>query len=160
MSGEHPLRVVLEQQGPYAFRIDFEGAAVASLISDEPPPLGAGEGPNPSELLLAGIANCLSASLLFALRKYKNTPGPIRAEISASTERNAQGRLRIPRAKVTIHLAEPAASLERFDRVLAQFEQFCTVTQSVRDGIEVEVDVIDGAGVVHATGASSQAAAG
>lgn len=152
MSGEHPMRVVLEQQGPYSFRIDFEGAAFASLRSDEPPPLGAGEGPNPSELLLAGIANCLSASLLFALRKYKNAPGPIRAEISASTERNAQGRLRIPRAKVVIHLAEPAASLERFDRVLAQFEQFCTVTQSVRDGIEVEVEVIDGDGVAHRTG--------
>ena len=153
MSGEHPLRVVLEQQGPYAFRIDFEGAAFASLISDEPPPLGAGEGPNPSELLLAGIANCLSASLLFALRKYKNAPGPIRAEISASTERNAQGRLRISRAKVTIRLAEPAASLERFDRALAQFEQFCTVTQSVRDGIAVDVEIVDGDGVSHVPGA-------
>ena len=153
MSGEHPLRVVLEQQGPYAFRIDFEGAAFASLISDEPPPLGAGEGPNPSELLLAGIANCLSASLLFALRKYKNAPGPIRAEISASTERNAQGRLRISRAKVTIRLAEPAARLERFDRVLAQFEQFCTVTQSVRDGIAVDVEIVDGDGVSHVPGA-------
>lgn len=155
MSGEHPLRVVLEQQGPYAFRIDFEGAAFASLISDEPPPLGAGEGPNPSELLLAGIANCLSASLLFALRKYKNAPGPIRAEISASTERNAQGRLRIPRAKVVIRLAEPATALDRFDRVLAQFEQFCTVTQSVRDGIAVDVEVIDGDGVAHVPGASA-----
>ena len=152
MSDAHPMRVILEQQGPYSFRIDFEGAAFASLRSDEPAPLGAGEGPNPSELLLASIANCLSASLLFALRKFKNAPGPIRAEISAATERNAQGRLRIPRAKVVIHLAEPAASLERFDRVLVQFEQFCTVTQSVRDGIEVEVEVIDGDGVAHRTG--------
>ena len=155
MSGEHPLRVTLEQQGPYAFRIDFEGAAFASLRSDEPAPLGSGEGPNPSELLLASIANCLSASLLFALRKFKNAPGPIHAEISASTERNAQGRLRIPRAKVTIRLSEPAARLERFDRVLAQFEQFCTVTQSVRDGIAVDVEVIDGDGVSHVPGATA-----
>lgn len=155
MSGEHPLHVVLEQQGPYAFRIDFEGAAFASLRSDEAPPLGAGEGPNPSELLLASIANCLSASLLFALRKFKNAPEPIRAEISAATERNAEGRLRIPRARVSIRLAEPAAGIERFDRVLAQFEQFCTVTQSVREGIDVDVEVIDGDGVAHRTGASA-----
>ncbi len=154
MSEPHPLSVTLEQQGPYAFRIDFGGAAFASLISDEPPPLGAGEGPNPSELLLASVANCLSASLLFALRKFKNAPGAIRAEISAAPERSAQGRLRIPRAKVTIHLAEPAASLEHFDRALAQFEQFCTVTQSVREGIAVEVEVIDGDGVAHKTPAS------
>ena len=155
MSDAHPMRVILEQQGPYSFRIDFEGAAFASLRSDEPVPLGAGEGPNPSELLLASIANCLSASLLFALRKFKNAPGPIHAEISASTERNAQGRLRIPRAKVTIRLSEPAARLERFDRVLAQFEQFCTVTQSVRDGIAVDVEVIDGDGVSHVPGATA-----
>ena len=154
MSEPHPLSVTLEQQGPYAFRIDFGGAAFASLISDEPAPLGEGSGPNPSELLLASIANCLSASLLFALRKYKNAPGPIRAEISASTERNAQGRLRIPRAKVQIHLAESAASLDRFDRALAQFEQFCTVTQSVREGIVVDVEVIDGDGVAHRTAES------
>ena len=155
MSDAHPMRVILEQQGPYSFRIDFEGAAFASLRSDEPVPLGAGEGPNPSELLLASIANCLSASLLFALRKFKNAPGPIHAEISASTERNAQGRQRIPRAKVPIRLSEPAARLERFDRVLAQFEQFCTVTQSVRDGIAVDVEVIDGDGVSHVPGATA-----
>ena len=110
-------------------------------------------------ILNVSVSGVEGESLLFALRKFKNAPGSIRAEISASTERNAQGRLRIPRAKVTIHLAEPAASLERFDRALAQFEQFCTVTQSVRDGIAVDVDVVDGAGVVHATGASAQVAA-
>ncbi len=153
MSDERPLRVVLEQQGPYAFKISFDEASFAPIHSDEPAPLGEGSGPNPSELLLASIANCLSASLLFALRKFKNTPAPIRAEISASAERNGQGRLRIARAKVTIRLAEPAAGIERFDRVLAQFEQFCTVTQSVREGIHVDVEVVDSDGVAHRTGA-------
>jgi len=67
MSGEHPMRVVLEQQGPYAFCIDFEGAAFASLISDEPAPLGAGEGSNPGELLGArqtGLAGFRIAGLM------------------------------------------------------------------------------------------------
>ena len=32
---------------------------------------------------------------------------------------------------------------ERLDRVLEQFEQFCTVTQSVRQGIDVQVTVKD-----------------
>jgi hypothetical protein len=39
-----------------------------------------------------------------------------------------------------------AASLEQVDRVLAQFEEFCTVTQSVRQGIPVTVEVFDGEG--------------
>ena len=144
MSAEK-VTVRLAQQRDSQFEARF-GEAVPRLIGDEPPPLGQGAGPSPIELLASSVGNCLSSSLLFALRKFKNAPGPIRAEISASTERNAQGRLRIPRAKVTIHLAEPAASLERFDRALAQFEQFCTVTQSVAAGIPVTVEVFDSAG--------------
>lgn len=148
MSETDPVRVLLEQQGPYAFKVSFEGTATESLLTDEPPPLGAGAGPNPSALLLASIANCLSASLVFALRKFKNQPGPLRAEISATPERNSDGRLRIPRAKVTLHLAEGQESYQRLDRILAQFENFCVVTQSVRDGIDVEVTVLDVAGRV------------
>ena len=36
-----------------------------------PPPLGQGSGPSPMQLLAASVGNCLSASLLFALRKFK-----------------------------------------------------------------------------------------
>lgn len=149
MSENDGIRIVLEQEGPYAFKVSFEGTALEALHTDEPEPLGAGGGPNPSALLLAGIANCLGASLLFSLRKFKNAPGPIRAEITAKKGRNAEGRWRIPHADVAIHLSDKAADLEHFDRVLAQFEQFCIVTQSVRDGVSVDVRVIDADGAVH-----------
>ena len=148
MSDSPDIRIVLEQEGPYAFKVNFEGTDLEALHTDEPAPLGAGAGPNPSALLLAGVANCLSASLLFALRKFKNDPGPIRAEIVARRERNAEGRWRIPRAEVTIRLSDKAVDLEHFDRVLAQFEQFCIVTQSVRDGVEVAVRIVDADGIV------------
>jgi hypothetical protein len=36
--------------------------------------------------------------------------------------------------------------MERLDRVLQQFEQFCTVGESVRQGIPVTVSVYDGNG--------------
>ncbi|MFN3310177.1 MAG: OsmC family protein [Thermomonas sp.] len=146
MSEEAGVHLVLEQEGPYAFRIRFEGTDLDALHTDEPPPLGGGAGPNPSQLLLAGVANCLSASLLFALRKFKNAPGPIRTEIVAHKARNAAGRWRIPRAEVTIRLADQAAKLEHFERVLAQFEEFCIVTQSVREGMQVDVKVVDADG--------------
>ena len=154
MSENDSIRLVLEQEGPYAFRIEFDGTSLEALHTDEPAPLGAGAGPNPSALLLAGVANCLAASLVFALRKFKNTPGPIRAEITANKERNAEGRWRIPRAQVVITLADKAASLEHFERVLEQFEQFCIVTQSVRDGIEVDVAIVDADGARFVPGAA------
>ena len=148
MTDSPDIRVLLEQEGPYAFKVNFEGAGLAALHTDEPAPLGEGAGPNPSAILLTSIANCLGASLLFAMRKFKNAPGPIRAEIVARRERNAEGRWRIPRAEVTIHLSDKAADLEHFDRVLAQFEQFCIVTQSVREGVDVAVRIVDADGVV------------
>lgn len=146
------IRLVLEQEGPYAFRVTFEGEGLEDLHTDEPAPLGGGNGPSPSGLLLAGVANCLGASLVFALRKFKNTPGPIRAEVTARKERNAEGRWRIPRAEVRILLQDKAADLEHFERVLQQFEQFCIVTQSVREGMAVDVRVIDADGVSHVPG--------
>ena len=155
MSEQDTIRLHLEQDTAYGFRIRFDDAAIPELLSDEPPPLGEGRGPNPSALLLAGVANCLGASLLFALRKFKNAPGPIRAEITGRKQRNAEGRWRIPRAEVTITLSDKAADLGNFERVMAQFEEFCIVTQSVREGIAVDVTVIDADGMAFVPGTPS-----
>ena len=160
MSDNDGIRLVLEQEGPYAFKVNFEGSGLEALHTDEPAPLGEGSGPGPSMLLLAAVANCLSASLVFALRKFKNTPGPIRAEITARKQRNAEGRWRIPRAEVVITLADKAANLGNFERVMAQFEEFCIVTQSVREGIAVDVTVIDADGAVFVPGSSSKGETG
>jgi uncharacterized OsmC-like protein len=76
MSDTHQFSFTVEQQEDYAFLIRFD-QDIPPLLADEPPPLGQGAGPNPSRLLAASVANCLSASLLFALRKFKNDPGPV-----------------------------------------------------------------------------------
>jgi uncharacterized OsmC-like protein len=146
MSDEQEIRLTLRQETDYAFRIEFDGTGLDALRTDEPEPLGSDSGPNPSRLLLASVANCLCASLLFALRKYKNSPGPISAVIKAKQERNAEGRLRIPRAKVELRLAEAASEYQHLERILEQFEEFCVVTQSVRDGMQVDVQVMDSGG--------------
>lgn len=147
MSAPEALRLTLEQQQDYQFSIRFDGAGLESLMTDEPPPLGEGRGPNPSQLLLASIANCLSASLLFAMRKFRNEPARLRATVTAVRERNDAGRWRIPRAEVTIHLSEAADHYRNLDRILAQFEEFCIVTQSVREGIEVTTRIEDANGL-------------
>lgn len=148
MSENDEIRITLEQQEDFAFLVRFDGENLPDLHTDEPPPLGAGAGPNPSRLLLAAIANCLAASLLFALRKFKNQSGRLRATARTSLARGADGRWRIPRAWVELHLPEGGESYQSLDRILDQFENFCVVTQSVRQGVEVEVVVRDGHGRV------------
>lgn len=147
MSDSPQFSFTLEQQEDFAFLIRFDND-LPPLLADESAPLGKGAGPNPERLLAAGVANCLSASLLFALRKFKNLPGPITTTVSARNERNAQGRLRVAGIGVDIRIGSPAQELAHLDRVLAQFEDFCVVTQSVRAGIPVEVTVRDSAGAV------------
>lgn len=156
MSDALEFSLTLTQEHDYAFRIAFDDTAIPSLLTDEPPPIGGDAGPNPSRLLVAAVANCLGASLLFALRKYKNTPMAIRVHAKARMARNEQGRLRVGHVAVTIDLPDAAADYHQFERLLAQFENFCVVTESVRHGVPVDVTVRDAAGVVvHEGGAAS-----
>lgn len=148
MSEPAEIRIDIRQESDFAFRIEFLDTALAPLHSDEPAPLGKDSGPNPSRLLLAAVGNCLAASLLFALRKFHHDGIGIRALVRASLQRNDAGRWRLPRAQVELQLDAPAAGVASLDRILAQFEEFCVVTQSVRQGIEVEVSVRDGDGVL------------
>ncbi|WP_290903269.1 OsmC family protein [Aquabacterium sp.] len=139
------VTVQLRQQQDYQFRIAFGGDA-PDVLGDEPAPLGQGQGPSPVQLLAAAVGNCLSDSLLFALRKFKQAPEPIACEVHAEVGRNAEGRVRVLGMQAVLTLGVPAASLEHLDRVLASFEGYCTVTQSVRQGIPVQVTVRDADG--------------
>jgi organic hydroperoxide reductase OsmC/OhrA len=139
------ISVTIRQQSDYQFLVDF-APGIAALQVDEPAPLGKGEGPSPNHLLAAAVGNCLSASLLFALRKYKQEPGGITTTATCTIDRNEKGRLRIQAIDVRIRLGRAAAELAHLDRALAQFEEFCTVTQSVRSGIVVRIHIEDAGG--------------
>lgn len=146
MSENMGFTLQLEQIEDYAFNVKFDWPDVPELVLDEPEPLGRATGPNAARLIAAGVANCLSASLLFCMRKFKQTPGRLRAEVSGELERNERGRMRIKRFDVTVRLHDPAATIAHFDRCLGQFEDFCVVTESVRRGIPVGVRVVDADG--------------
>lgn len=135
----------LRQVQDYQFDVEF-GAAVPVLRADEPPPLGQGSGPSPVQMLAAAVGNCLSASLLFALRKYKQDPGSIACDVRAEVGRNAENRLRVLQMQAALTISVPGDTLQHLERVLGSFEAFCTVTQSVREGIPVAVSVFDSRG--------------
>ncbi|MGL4434295.1 MAG: OsmC family protein [Giesbergeria sp.] len=142
---ESNVRITLRQQQDYRFQVDF-GESIAPLQADEPAPLGTGQGPSPVQLLAAAVGNCLSDSLLFALRKFKQAPEPLHCTVDAEVGRNEQKRLRVLKMTAALHLGVPASSLEHLNRVLDQFEAYCTVTQSVGQGIPIELQVFDSTG--------------
>jgi organic hydroperoxide reductase OsmC/OhrA len=137
----------LEQEEGFDFRVKFDWPDNADLLLDEPEPLGKRHGPNAARLVAAAVGNCLSASLVFCLRsKFKENPGPLRASVTGQLARNERGRIRIGGLRVRIELAEDASTLQHLDRCMAQFEDFCVVTESIRHGIPVDVEVVDAAG--------------
>ncbi len=141
----HAITVSLKQEKDFRFAIEF-GEGIPVLHGDETPPLGGGTGPNPAQLLAAAVGNCMSDSLLFAIRKFKQNPEPIRSTVTATIDRNADKRLRVLNIAVKLTLGVAGSSLDHLDRALEQFEEFCTVGQSVRQGIPTTVEVYDSEG--------------
>lgn len=138
-------RIRIKQIEGYRFVVDF-GALHPGLLVDEAEPIGEGAGPFPEQILIAGVTNCLCASLMFASCKFGQDVQGIEAEASCRVERNAEGRLRIAGIDVAISLGATTEAVPRIDKVLAQFERFCTVSESVKAGIPVTVAVLDGNG--------------
>jgi len=138
--------VTLSHQSDFRFEVDFGLAGVPRLSTDAMPPLGRGSGPDSEMLLMAAVGNCLSASLAFSLRKFKNDDVPIRTTVDTTLARDERGRLRVQSMAVDIRLGVPANTLRFADRAIGQYEEFCTVTQSVRVAIPVTVRVFDSTG--------------
>lgn len=137
-AGEFKLRI--EQVDGYDFRVSFDKESYPELRMDEPPPLGRDSAPNPARILAAAIGDCLSASLVFCLKRRGVALSGLRSEVHVQLVRNERKRLRI--GKVDVHL-HPGSSVPQdvLDACLETFEDFCVVTQSVREGLEVCVHV-------------------
>jgi len=134
--------ITLEQVRDFAFTVTFDKESMKPLRMDEPAPLGTGSGPSGSRVLAGAVGHCLSSSLLFCLSKSRIPMKHVSAKVHATLARNEADRWRVQSMRVDLK-AEPQneQDRERMNRCLEIFEDFCLVTQSVRKGIDVQVDV-------------------
>lgn len=136
---EFELSLTLEEG--YRFTVEFDQEGVPPLLLDEPPPLGEGTGPNAARILAAAVGNCLSASLLFCMRKVRIQSKKITTTVHGTLVRNAEGRFRIGEIRVLIEPSLTAEERDRISRCMDVFEDYCIVTESVRQGVDVLVEV-------------------
>jgi uncharacterized OsmC-like protein len=142
MSSEEDCHVTIRYSGGYQFVGEFTDAeGLPPIVFDEPAPLGEGSGPNAAAVLGAAVGNCLSASLVFCLRKSRLEVEDLTAHVTAHVARNEQGRFRITGIDVQLMPQLRQSDPGRFDRCEQLFEDFCVVTESVRRGIPVNVTV-------------------
>ena len=126
----------------YKFRVEFDVDGIPDLIVDELKPIGRGSGPNPTRLLSVAVGNCLSSSLLYCLNKARVRVKNLETTVKTNVGRNEEGRLRVNNLDVQIHLKVEDEDKARVPRCLEIFENYCTVTPSVRKGIEVNVNYV------------------
>jgi len=136
-----PIQIDLEFIEGYQFKARFGIPGMPDLILDEMEPLGRGKGPNPARLLTASAAGCLAASLLFCLYKARAEVKGMKVHVESALARNEKGRLRVGEMRVKISPEMDAPSKEKLERCKELFEDFCIVTQSIRQGIPVRVEV-------------------
>jgi organic hydroperoxide reductase OsmC/OhrA len=138
---EKPFTLALTLRDGYAFSVDFEQEGIPPLLLDESPPLGVGRGPDAARLLAAAIGNCLGASLLYCLRKARVEVREMHTTVEGTLVRNERGRVRIGAIRVKLAPDVAPEQRDRVSRCLGLFEDFCIVTESVRQGVRVDVEV-------------------
>jgi uncharacterized OsmC-like protein len=143
MSNQHAYHSKVRLARDYEFVAEFPDVPTtpAPLVFDEPAPLGSDRGPNAASVLGAAIGDCLAASLAFCLHKSRVNMDHLEADVVTHVGRNEDGKLRILGIDVELKPEVDAVDEGRLQRCEKLFEDFCIVTQSVRQGIPVNVTV-------------------
>lgn len=129
--------VVISREEGYRFRISFSSDKIEDIRMDEPEPLGTGNFPNAGKLLAAAVGNCLCASLTFCLEKSRLDCSNIYAEVTTHAERNENDKIRI--TSIDVHIFHGVDDCPKLHHCLDVFEDYCTVSRSVAEGIKVSV---------------------
>lgn len=130
----------LTHEGGYKFSVTFDELP-GTFHADEEEPVGKGWGPSPAMMISSAVGHCLSSSLLFCLEKSKVPVKDVATDVETSIKRNERGRWRVGDIKVNLHVTINDSDKEKLERCKGIFEDFCIVTESVRQGIKIDVNV-------------------
>lgn len=131
----------LKRVSGHKFEVEFDDPRYAKLIVDEPEPLGTGEGPNPVRLLSAAVGECISSSLVWCLDRARIGIRGLETTIRTDLVKEERGYWRIRGIRAEVLLRVEEGDMGRIPRCLELFEEYCTVTQGLRLGTPVEIDV-------------------
>ena len=141
---ERRFAVTLKHQGRYQFESQAHEDGVlhgSPYRSDEPDPIGDAAAPATPALLASALGHCLSASLLEALRGTDVKLVDLETEAVAVVAPGASGLPRIHHLDITIRPHLASADVAGMQRCEDDFQNHCTVTCSVRQGVQVNVAV-------------------
>ncbi len=106
-------------------------------------------GPDAARLLGMALLGCLSASFIFCLKKRNLTPDDLEARAEISFKTIEKGYTRIKQVNIILKpKSDDAATMKRINQCIREmkngkmlFEENCIITASVREGIDVNVEM-------------------
>ena len=99
-------------------------------------------GPDAARLLGMALLGCLSASFILCLQKRNLELDDLRAEAEIIIAKNEKKLLRVKEINVDlIPESKDPSVLKRIEQCKKFFEQYCTITESVRAGIDVNLNI-------------------
>jgi uncharacterized OsmC-like protein len=132
------LRLTLEEG--YRMSVDF-GDDLPGMHIDEAAPLGGDAGPNPARVLGSAVGGCLGASLLYCMRRAHIDVTGMGIDVTGRVICNDRGRWRVQSIRVRLQPEMPDEQRGRLARCISVFEDYCIVSESVRRGIPIEIEV-------------------
>jgi organic hydroperoxide reductase OsmC/OhrA len=106
-------------------------------------------GPDATQLLAMAVLGCLNASFIFCLNKRNLTIDDLEAQAEVSFKKNESGYIRVKKIDIKIRpKSNDLDTLKRIQQCIKKvksgnmfFEESCIITSSVREGINVNVDI-------------------
>lgn len=138
---EKTLTTKLQRIDGYKFTVKSDIDYIPDFLVDETKPDGEGSGPNPPRLLATAVGHCISSSLIYCLKKARIPIKNLETTVKTNLFQNKTGKTRIGSIDIQINLKVNRKDETRIDRCLTLFEDYCTVTQSIRKGIEVNLKI-------------------
>ena len=138
---EKSILTKLQRIEGYKFDVNFDLDYIPNIVADEPKPIGEGWGPNAPRLLATAVGQCMSSSLIYCLNKARIPIINLETTVKTNLFKNEKGLTRIRSIDIQIILEVNDEYKTRLNRCLTIFEDYCTVTQSIRNGIQVDVKV-------------------
>ena len=98
-------------------------------------------GPNPSRMLGLATIGCLSASFIFCMKKKNLIIEELETKAEVIMTRNEKGFWRVKKIDVNIKPKLDSPDMKkRAEQCRQFFENYCIVTQAIREGIQVDVN--------------------
>lgn len=99
-------------------------------------------GPNPSKLLALSVLGCLAASFTFCVQNRDSSLSNIEGKAVITSRRNDKGFWRVKKIDIKLYPKIDNPKIRKIaDQCRKFFEQFCIISESVREGIEINVNL-------------------